>query len=99
MMRAILLTFFVATLPCAQIAFAQISGRVLDPSGSVVPDARVSIAHRSSMSRAVVATRGDGRYSFASLRAGEWLIEAHANGFGSSKAVSVDLLAGEPKSI
>ena len=93
-MRAILLTFL-----SAAIASAQISGRVLDPSGSTVPGARVSIVHRASTSRVLATTGSGGDYSFEGLRAGTWLIEAQANGFGSSKAEEVELRADQGKTL
>lgn len=91
-MRALLLSFLTAAA-----AFAQVSGRVLDPSGSIVPEARVSIVHRASMSQVTAVTDPNGAYSFTGLRDGEWLIEAQASGFGSSRAENVELIGGAGK--
>ena len=93
-MRVVLLFFF--AISCA---YPQISGRVIDPSGSAVPDARVAIVHRSSASNVIAITDGNGAYSFAGLPAGEWLIEARASGFGSSKAAAIELRSGERQSV
>src|SRR5215218_264820 len=94
MVRAIPALIFAAACSVAQTQSGGIRGRVTDPSGSVVAGARVSVTERSSASRSGSDTGPDGMYAFSALIPGEWLIEAHARGFGSSGVKSISLPAG-----
>src|SRR5438045_3324373 len=94
MMRVVLLSCFAAAL-----ASAQIIGRVTDPSGSAVPESRVFAVQRATTATAITITDNRGQYSFTGLPPGEWLVEARAAGFGSSKPVDVEVKAGEPREV
>lgn len=54
-------------------------GAVTDPSGAVVPDALVQLRGPGGEHRA--RTDAAGRYSFASLRPGKYLVRVIAKGF------------------
>lgn len=84
--------FLCGILACAQLQAAEIRGRVLDPSGSALPGARVSATQQSSSTPSVAVSREDGAYTIKNISAGEWLVDAQAAGFGFSKAerISVD---------
>ena len=63
-------------------AYAQaISGRVLDPQGAGVPNARVGLYGRDSNSRASTLSDAEGKYLFDRVPSGEYIIEAEAHGF------------------
>src|SRR5580700_11927232 len=59
---------------------ATLSGVLEDPSGAAVPGGIVSIYQRSSTSPQTAQSASDGRFRFANLVAGDYLLEAAANG-------------------
>jgi iron complex outermembrane receptor protein len=84
-------------LAAALAAFGQgsVDGRVVDPSESPIPNARVSIIERDSQVRRSAIANGAGEFRFPSLRPGEYLIAAQADGFGASPPRLVRLTSGE----
>lgn len=67
------------------IAYAQqsdvLDGRVIDPSGAVIPGASVLIERLPSGPIHTVQTNGEGRYRITGLAAGRYKITAAATGF------------------
>jgi vitamin B12 transporter len=62
---------------------AEITGRVLDPDGGAVADARVAIYAIDRPYSASVQTDAEGRYRLAHLAAGNYLVSAEAPGLTS----------------
>ncbi len=97
--RFIFSTFILAAL--AWPAWAQparpatVSGRVLDPSGAVVPAAAVRIYSRDNAARLTTATSAQGDYRFERLPAGEYLIEARTEGLDQANPVQLHIAAGQ----
>src|SRR5262245_59334914 len=73
----------------AQVSTGDITGRVLDPSGAVVPGATVSARNTSTGLTRAVTTNTDGDYTITQLPPGIYDITVEARGF--SKAVLKDL--------
>lgn len=92
-MRALFFWFAAAALAGVPGHSQSLSGRVADPSGAPVSDARVHVVARNGQSRATVQTGSDGKYSFPALAAGEYLVEARAEGFGASEPLPVRISA------
>jgi vitamin B12 transporter len=92
-MRAVLLLFVAVALASAETT--QITGRVLDPSGAGVPEARVSAVARASGALVKTVADAAGSYTIGGLGAGEYLVEAHAPGLGSSKPERLTLAANQ----
>lgn len=65
----------------AQPAVAPVTGTIVDSSGRVLPDVRVSLADRASQSRFEVRTDATGRYAFAAIPLAEYTLEARLPGF------------------
>ncbi len=65
----------------SQTPAGRIAGRVVDPSGAVVPGARVEAVQRETSRSLVVRSGHDGEYRFAVLAASEYEITASAPGF------------------
>src|ERR1700752_1015111 len=95
--RSILLICVVAGLTPA--AFAQagrgsISGLVTDPTGAIVPGARVVAQSQATGLKLSTASTGAGLYSFVSLAPGTYELTASAKGFETlvekNIAVTVD---------
>ncbi len=85
--------FLVASLvlACAQplraqqsVDYASVSGRVLDPSGAVVPGAHVTARHLETNVGADTLTDQEGRFRFPYLRVGPYDVKVSAQGFQES---------------
>jgi outer membrane receptor protein involved in Fe transport len=74
---------------------AAISGTVFDPSGQVVPGARVTLLYAMAELE-TRETNAQGQYSFVRLRGGKYQIVATSSGF-DQLPVDVDLAAGEKR--
>lgn len=59
----------------------QITGRVTDPSGAVVPEAKVTIVQTSTGIRHELETNSDGYYTVPQLPPGAYSVGIEANGF------------------
>ncbi|HKG47480.1 MAG TPA: TonB-dependent receptor [Pyrinomonadaceae bacterium] len=96
-MRRILVSILIALAAgiVAQAQTAAISGYVKDPQGANVPGATVRIYGRDRSFRLVTVTDSSGAYSFKNLAAGEYLIEAEANGFALARAQAVEVQRGK----
>src|SRR5262245_55003941 len=74
-------------------AFADnLSGRVLDPQGKVVPDAQIRLFDRKNGQLRTSVANGEGGYSFPGIPSGDYLLEADASSsaLSGSKEVSVN---------
>ena len=84
-------------LASSEAAF--VSGKVADPSGALVKDARI-ILHRATGSGELAAVSDrEGRFFFESLAPGDYWLEASAPGLTLSKALHLQLQAGERKEV
>ena len=79
----------------AQNSSAAISGSIKDPQGANVPGATVRLYGRERSFSLVTVTDASGTYSFKNLAAGEYLVEAEANGFALAPAQTVDVERGK----
>lgn len=76
---------------------ATLTGVLLDPSGAAVPGGVVTIYQRSSASPQIAQSASDGKFRFANLVAGDYLLEASAKGLGMNAPLAVHLTAGETR--
>src|SRR3954471_23929788 len=86
-----LLTLLLATSVAAH-AFAQsdrgsITGTVTDPTGAVVPNAKITATSLDTAEVREATSSGEGSYTLPELRAGRWRVNAEAQGF---KSVTVE---------
>ena len=70
-----------ALLAQESINYASVSGRVTDPSGSVVENAQVSARERETNRSSATVTDREGRFRLPYLRVGECEIRIHRDGF------------------
>lgn len=89
------LLLFGAALPLgAQVVFGNLIGTVTDPSGSAIPNARVTITDLDKNVVTEVTTNESGNFSKGQLTAGNYKLEIEAAGFKkglvAGVAVSVD---------
>ncbi len=83
----------------AQGIFATLTGVVLDPSGSVVADAKVVLRDAVSGSARDTVTNGEGYFTFASVPVGTYTLTVEAAGFRLYKADDIRLGGGEKRNV
>ena len=78
----------------AQVATGDITGRVLDPSASVVPGATVTARNTGTALTRAVTTNSDGDYTITQLPPGIYEITVEARGFSKAVLKDVQVLVG-----
>jgi len=78
----------------AQVATGDITGRVIDPSGAVVPGATVSARNTGTGLTRAVTSNSDGDYTIAQLPPGVYEITVEARGFSKAVLKDVQVLVG-----
>jgi hypothetical protein len=79
----------------AQVVGAIISGTITDPSGAVIPNARVTLRNLSTGVVTQVATNGTGLFNAANLLPGDYQVSATATGFAPQQRAGLSLTVGE----
>src|SRR5215472_2037715 len=84
-----------------QSIFATLTGVVSDPSGAVVPNAKIHLRNEGTGSLRDTETNTDGYFTFASLPVGDFTYEltVDAQGFVAYKASGIALGGGEKRNI
>ena len=67
----------------AQAVSGDVSGYVNDPTGAVIPGAKVTLTNQASKSTRDTKSDSAGYFSFASIPAGTYQLEVQLNGFAS----------------
>ena len=88
----------VGAISCyAQVITGQITGRITDPSGALIPDAKVTVTNNDTAREWTVATNTDGYYTVPLLPPGRYRISARKEGFRvvtrSEVTLQVDVVA------
>jgi Carboxypeptidase regulatory-like domain len=92
-----LVATLVATAVFGQSATGTLQGRVLDPSGAVIPQAQVTVTSASGKSTSAVADAA-GSYQVKGLASGTYIVNASTTGFAPFTS-SVTLAAGQSKTL
>jgi Carboxypeptidase regulatory-like domain/TonB dependent receptor len=69
----------------AQQTLGGITGEVTDPSGSVIPNATVSLVDEQTSYTRTARTSGDGTYTFVNLSIGSYTVTFAAQGFDTQR--------------
>lgn len=89
----LLLAFLAWNLP-AQITSATIDGTVQDQSGAVIPNAKVTATEKRTQISATATANAEGRFVFATLQPGIYLLAVEASGFRKSLVNDIELNVG-----
>jgi hypothetical protein len=97
------LAILVSMLCCASgsygQSFATITGRVLDPRGSSVPNATITATNTETGLVRATTTTSDGLYRFDNLAPGIWDVTVDISSFTKAEAKGVKLLVGEERDV
>src|SRR5688572_31023072 len=91
---ALMALFPATSLAAPRAGSARVAGRVLDPAGTPVSDARVTLSRGAVGLQQAVSTSADGRYAFEGLASGQYLLEVRREGFSVS-ARPLELASGQ----
>src|SRR5947209_5883458 len=92
MIRWLSLLFSLCLAPgFCQVDTGTISGSITDKSGSLIPDATVTLTRSATNFTTTIHTDGSGFYSAPGLRPGEYIVSVLHAGFKPQKSVPVDL--------
>src|SRR5579862_3424948 len=83
--RLLLVATLLASRGFAQIADGNLVGSILDPSGAVVPKAKVVAENVATGVKSAATTDAEGNYRFNDLLIGPYTITASASGFADSR--------------
>ena len=78
----------------AQGVFATLTGVVSDPTGAVVPNAKITLKDAVSGTDRDTTSNGDGYYTFASVPVGNYILLVAGTGFKDYKAEGIALEGG-----
>jgi hypothetical protein len=78
----------------AQVSGGTIEGTVGDPSGAILPDAKVTVRNLGTSVSHDVTTNGAGRYSVPSLLPGTYSVTVTALGFRTQRKTGAELTVG-----
>jgi len=93
------LTAIAAASVCSVLANAQIAadlrGRVLDPSGTAVPNALVDLTHAGTNTHLSTVSSASGAYSFTNLNPGLYQVDVTAPGFAHLTGTGIHAIVGQ----
>jgi hypothetical protein len=91
---ALMLTAFLSIPSHAQVAGGTIAGTVSDPSGAIIPNARISVKNVATGVTRAVTIDGAGFYTAPNLLPGTYEITAAAGGFATEVRTGITLTVG-----
>ena len=93
---------FIAAVACSTAfgqGFGTIVGTVSDPSGAVIPGAKVTITNEATSTARDTKTNGQGYYVVPSLRPATYTLSVDAQGFAAATRKGIQLQADESATI
>ncbi|PYS68437.1 MAG: hypothetical protein DMF69_20205, partial [Acidobacteria bacterium] len=95
MLLVIVTTLALGVVASGQTITGSISGSVTDGTGGVIPGASVMLTGEKTGQSRTATTDSDGRYSFAALQPGSFLVKVEKQGFQTYEQREVILSANE----
>src|ERR1700733_8416310 len=81
----------------AQSTFGTVLGTVRDPSGSVIPKAKVQLINTGTNAKRETETGSNGGYQFVNIDVGTYQLSVDAPGFQKTEFQAFDLTSRETK--
>jgi hypothetical protein len=78
-----------------QVTTATIYGNVIDPSGSAIPSASVTLSNEQTSATASTLTNSPGDFTFTFLPVGKYSLSIQAQGFKAERGTGLDLVEGQ----
>src|SRR6266436_7642478 len=78
---ALLATWLFSVSAIAQVDAGAVRGTVTDPTGAVVPNAKVTLTNDATGLSTAAATGSDGTYTFGPIKIGAYKISVEETGF------------------
>jgi hypothetical protein len=90
------LCFLLVQSPCAfgQVDEGSISGTVQDPTGAVVPNAKVTLLNTDQGLTLETTSSGSGEYTFSPVRIGHYTVSVTAPGFSTTTQQNLQVTVG-----
>ncbi|MGC2299227.1 MAG: carboxypeptidase-like regulatory domain-containing protein [Acidobacteriaceae bacterium] len=95
---AFLFSLILAGTSFAQIATTSLRGVVKDPSGAVVPNAKITLTNAATGQVLNATSNAAGEYSFSQVTPASYTIDVTAGGFGEQKKTA-ELIVDQPATI
>jgi len=95
----ILPVVFATSTAFAQSSHGSMAGTVTDPTGAVIPGAKVLVTEESTGTKSQTVSTSSGDYRFTELPVGSYTVVATAPGFASSTATGVQVTVNSTSSI
>src|SRR5437764_589116 len=99
MRNLLLVTSFVLLASTVFGQTTSLNGTVTDPSGSVVPNAAITIVNTQTNVQRAAASDSQGRYTMAQLTPGTYKLTAKAPGFTDVEIANLELLVNAPATV
>lgn len=99
LLSATLFLSVVLSQAAAQVTGATLSGTVTDPSGGVIPNARVSVMNVSQGTERTSTTNKTGDYTLPNVTPGSYRLRVEAQGFQTQVRTSLELTVGQVETL
>jgi len=94
-MRTVYLLWLFAATASAQVVTGTIGGKVSDPSGAIIPNAKIVVQNKNTGFERKIQTNAEGIYSLPFLPTGRYDVTAEATGFQPAARRNIDLAADQ----
>jgi len=78
---------------------ATIRGHIVDPTGALIPGAKITVATSAGVTAALVTADASGAYSVTGLTSGSYTVKASADGFSSAASQAFTVAPGQIKRV
>lgn len=86
---AVLITLLACAAAWAQVDTGAVSGTVRDPSGALVPGAKITLINNGTGFNLSARTASNGTYIFTPVKIGTYTVQAEATGFETVKRTNI----------
>ena len=97
---ALLLVALLLFLPAAHAQLSgSLSGTVTDPSGSVVPNAKITLTNQASQEQREITSNKDGYFAFAAVLPGTYKVKVEVPSFKAWEQAGIEMHPGDTRNL